>query len=40
MAGWGALEVSAETSMKLVEVQNFEASLKSPPLVAVPFEIP
>lgn len=39
-AGWGAVEVPAETSMRIVEVQNFEASLKSPPLIAVPLEIP
>jgi len=41
-AGWGALEVSAERSMRVVGVRNFEASLKSPLPVAVPlvFEIP
>ena len=39
MEGWGALEVSAERSMRIVGVRNFEASLKSPPPVAVPLEI-
>jgi hypothetical protein len=41
-AGWGALEVSlevsAERSMRIVGVRNFETSLKSPPPV-VPLEI-
>ena len=39
-AGWGALEASAERSMRVVGVRNFEVSLKSPPPVAVPLEIP
>ena len=39
-AGWSAVEVPAETSMRIVGVRNFEPSLKSPPPVAVPLEIP